>query len=104
MYLLQRIAPWMVRFATGLLVVVFTTDEDRDQPTVPSTGILFQSVKYLTSTDDGKAWSGPNVIDDQIPDYFPGACVVWNGQESQQLFVQYFGRSTHRCRVGILTN
>jgi hypothetical protein len=99
----NALAPWMVRFASGLLVVVFTTDEDRDQPAVPSKGVLFQSVKYLTSTDGGKTWAGPNVMDDQVPDYFPGACAVWDGTQSQKLFVQYFRQPSHRCRVGGLT-
>lgn len=99
----NALAPWMVRLANGLLVVVFTTDEDRDRPGVPSTGRLHQSLKYVTSTDGGKTWAGPWVIDDQIPDYFPGACVVRDTAHSEKLLVQYFGRSRYRCRLGSLT-
>ena len=97
----NALAPWMVRFG-GLLVVVFTTDEDRKEPTPPHTGELYQDLKCITSADDGKTWSGPWVIDDQVPDFYPGACVVWDKARSQKLLVQYSRGWGHFCRLGEL--
>ncbi len=87
----NALAPWMVRFG-GLLVVVFTTDEDRKEPTAPHTGRLYQNVKYITSADGGRTWSAPWVIDDQVADYYPGACVVWEKAQSERLLVQVLTR------------
>lgn len=97
----NALAPWVVRFADGALVAVFTTDENRDKPTEAATAVLFQDLKYLVSRDNGATWTGPWMIDNDYPIYFPGACIVRDDAGSEGLLVQYISsKHGQRCRLG----
>lgn len=85
----NALAPWMIQFANGQLLCVFTTDEDRNTPGVASTGILYQSPKYITSSDGGKNWSKAMTISAQYPIYFPGVCQLKHGSRRGIILVQF---------------
>ncbi len=92
----NALAPWMIMLRSGALLCVFTTDEDRKKSGVPSTGILYQDLKYMLSYDNGKNWSKkPYIIDDDYPIFFPGVCELKYGANKGILLVQYF----HKHRV-----
>ena len=100
----NALAPWAVRLNDGRLIVVFTTDEDRDKPTEASTGVLFQDLKYLVGDKDGASWAGPWTIDNNYPIYFPGACVVKDKSEAEEIIVQYFTKAGFMCAIGRAAN
>lgn len=102
----NALAPWMIKLANGDLLVVFTTDEDRDQPGEASTGVLFMDLKYLISKDSGKSWRRPGGANDVIEYYtnppvsgvyFPGVTEVSPGK----VLVQYMKKRQHRCKAGL---
>lgn len=84
----------------GRLVGVFTTDEHRQSPAEASTGVLYQDLKYLVSSDNGSSWQGPWLIDDGYPIYFPGACIAKNKAGEDYIMVQYLTREGLECRFG----
>ncbi len=96
----NALAPWSVRMPDGRLVGVFTTDEHRQIPAEASTGVLYQDLKYLVSSDNGSSWQGPWLIDDGYPIYFPGACIAKNKAGEDYIMVQYLTREGLKCRFG----
>ncbi len=96
----NALAPWAVKMSNGMLVVVFTTDEERESPTEASTGVLFQDLKYIISKDNGASWEGPWTIDDGYPIFFPGACIVKDKGGREAVAVQYLTRFGPKCRLG----
>jgi len=71
----MALAPWTIRTHSGLLICVFCTDEDREQPDVSGTPPrqLNMDVKYVVSRDHGKTWSPPKTVyDEQHRNYLPG--------------------------------
>ena len=58
------LAPWMIRRRDGSLLLVFCTDEDRDEPGVSGTPPprLRMDIKCLLSRDEGATWSSPQLV------------------------------------------
>ena len=55
----MALAPWLIRLRDGMLLCLFCTDEDRDEPDVSGTPPrrMNLDIKCVTSRDDGRTWS-----------------------------------------------
>lgn len=85
----NALAPWMIPLEDGRLLVVFTTDEDRAEFGIASTGVLYQDLRYITSDDGGRTWSAPRIVSAAYPIYFPGVCQLRTGPAKGDVLIQY---------------
>lgn len=79
----MALAPWMVRLQSGRLLCLFCTDEDREKPDRSGTPprALNMDLKCVTSSDDGRTWSPPAVVDAEgHKDYLPGVAELRPGE------------------------
>lgn len=83
-------SPWLIRLASGELICVFATDEDRAIPGVsgrpPSEYRM--DVKYVLSVNGGDTWSssGEMVFDTTHRNYMPGIIEL----EDRSLLIAFF--------------
>ena len=76
------LAPWMIRRRDRSLLVVFCTDEDRDEPGVSGTPPprLRMDIRCVLSRDDGVTWSSPQLVyAGGHRNYLPGAVELDDG-------------------------
>jgi hypothetical protein len=94
----NALAPWMTRLSNGLMLCVFVTDEDRQSPDTPSTGVLDEDIKYVLSPDGGATWSEPGIIDNAHPVYHAGVVELRHGDAAGRILAA-FVRQNRGCFV-----
>lgn len=60
--LFNALSPWMIQLSNGMLMAVFLSDEDRQEPGVCAINRSDLDVRYLISRDDGITWEKPREI------------------------------------------
>lgn len=99
--LYNALASWVIRHSSGLLICVFSTDEDRATPDTPSTGRLDQDIKAVYSADGGATWSRvPQKIAIEHPCYLAGISELTREVDKRKVILQYSGRSGPATRIG----
>lgn len=92
-------SPWLIRLASGELICVFATDEDRDAPGASGRPPpeYRMDVKHVVSTDDGKTWtpSAGTVFGETHRNYMPGILEL----RDRSLLVTFVDHALGACRA-----